>query len=68
MVLLMENMNPLKHHVNLEKQACCDNVSHTALVSDDEEELEIPMKIVPVTQPVNDMPGSPGTASPGFVT
>jgi len=67
-VLLMENMNALKHHINLEEQVCHDNPSHMAPVSDDEEELEIPMNSVPITQPENDLPGSPSAPSPEFMT
>ena len=48
-------MNTLKHHINPEKQAHRDNPSHTDVVSDDEEQ-EIPMHAVLVTQLPNVLP------------
>ena len=51
MVLLTEGMNTLKCQVNAEKQSRCVNPAHTDPVSDDEEELEVPVLWCPLLCP-----------------
>jgi len=50
MVLQTGGINMLKHQVNLEKQVHCNNLACIYPVSEDEEELEIPLNTVPLSQ------------------
>jgi len=43
MVILTENMNTLKKHVNAKKCSRCENPVHLDPVSSDEEELHVPI-------------------------
>jgi len=46
MVLLTENLNALKRHINSEKQMHCNDSVHTDPVSADKEELDVPVMTV----------------------
>jgi len=50
-LLLTENMSALKCHINIEKQSCNDDPAHMDTVSEDEEELEIPMYTMSISLP-----------------
>jgi len=50
-VLLTEEMNKLKCHINSEKQKRHDDLNDLEVVSSDEEEIEVPVESIPFMPP-----------------
>jgi len=49
MVLLTENLNMLKRHINVEKQVHCNDSAHTDPILANKEELDVPVMSVPIS-------------------
>jgi len=48
-IILAENLNTLKQHINAKKQARRDDPNHVEAVSEDEEDVDLPVSAVPVS-------------------
>src|SRR6266481_7452506 len=63
-VLLMESLNKLKRRINANKQARREDTMHTLTVSEDEEEVVLPARVVLSALPHSDEGGGPSGSAP----
>src|SRR6266481_4115921 len=63
-VLLTESLNKLKRRINTNKQARREDTMHTLSVSEDEEEVVLPARVVLSALPHSDEGGGPSGSTP----
>src|SRR6266481_1470597 len=63
-ILLTESLNKLKRRINADKQARWEDTTHTLSVSEDEEEVVLPARVILSTLPRSDEGGGPSGSAP----